>query len=63
LLWGNGDGTFRTSASSYVVGSFPWGIVAGDFNGDGLPDLAVSNTVNVTNNGLSILFNDGKWGP
>jgi hypothetical protein len=63
LIMGNGDGTFQTSAISYVAGSFPWGLALGDFNGDGLTDLAVANPFSVNNNGLSILLNDGKWTP
>jgi hypothetical protein len=31
-----------------------------DFNGDGLPDLAV---VNADTRSVSILLNDGKWTP
>jgi hypothetical protein len=34
--------------------------VVGEFNGDGLPDLAVTN--NGLNN-VTILINDGKWSP
>jgi len=40
---GNGDGTFQPAAS-YLVGTSPDWIAAGDFNGDGKPDLAVSNS-------------------
>ncbi len=39
---GNGDGTFRTSAT-LPTGINPQGVVAADFNGDGSPDLAVAN--------------------
>jgi hypothetical protein len=65
LLFGNGDGTFQTSASSYVAGNAPYGIAVGDFKGDGFPGLAVANSINDVNdkNGLSILINDGKWSP
>jgi hypothetical protein len=60
VLLGNGDGTFQTTSISYVAGG-PWGMAAGDLNGDGLPDLAVANTS--ANSGVTILINDGKWGP
>jgi FG-GAP-like repeat/FG-GAP repeat len=58
VLLGNGDGTFQTTAISYVAG--PDAVVVGDFNGDGLPDLAVCIA---GLNQVSILLNDGKWTP
>ena len=42
ILLGVGDGTFATHVD-YPAGSFPYTIVAGDFNGDGKLDLAVSD--------------------
>jgi hypothetical protein len=42
VLMGNGDGTFRAPIMT-VVGSGLFGLVAGDFNGDGRTDLAVAN--------------------
>jgi hypothetical protein len=42
VLLGNGDGTF-TAAASPTVGDLPQSIAVGDFNGDGIPDLAVVN--------------------
>jgi hypothetical protein len=42
ILLGNGDGTFETHVD-YPAGSFPYTIVAGDFNGDGKLDVAVSD--------------------
>jgi hypothetical protein len=60
LLLGNGDGTFQTSARSYLAGTSPWAVAVGDFNGDGFPDLAVTNGLN---NGVTILFKDGKSAP
>jgi len=38
---GHGDGTFGTGAS-FPAGAFPFYLTAGDFNGDGKTDLAVS---------------------
>ena len=42
ILLGNGDGTFQPHVD-YPAGSFPYTIVAGDFNGDGKLDVAVSD--------------------
>ena len=41
VLLGNGDGTFSTKATIPMAGLFGVGVRAGDFNGDGIPDLAV----------------------
>lgn len=45
FMAGNGDGTFLPQAD-LAVDSIPLSIVAADFNGDSLPDLAVSNSYN-----------------
>jgi hypothetical protein len=56
VLTGNGgiSGTF-TVAGSFPAGSGPNSIVASDFNGDGLLDLAISNT----GAGVSLLLGGG----
>jgi hypothetical protein len=43
VLFGNGDGTFQSPQIISLVGNRPFGIATGDFNGDGTPDLAISN--------------------
>src|SRR6266567_4377118 len=55
VLLGNGDGTFLP-APSLTVGNGPAGVVVGDFNGDGKPDLAVAN---LNDNTLSVLLGNG----
>ena len=42
VLLGNGDGTFQT-ALNFPTGNFPYNEAVGDFNGDGFPDISVSN--------------------
>jgi uncharacterized repeat protein (TIGR01451 family) len=52
---GNGDGTFQNGVA-YAVGDVPYSIVVSDFNGDGVPDIAVAN--NGSGN-VSILLGNG----
>src|SRR5437773_11798326 len=52
ILLGNGDGTFQTHVD-YSAGNSPLAVVAGNFNGDGNPDLAVTN---VGDNTVSIIL-------
>lgn len=55
---GNGDGTF-TLASNSVTHDATW-VVAGDFNGDGKPDLAVSQYGNPGVSGVAVIINNGN---
>jgi fibronectin type 3 domain-containing protein len=55
VLLSNGNGTFA-SAVNYTAGSGAIGVVAGDFNNDGIVDLA---TCNYYGNTVSILFGAG----
>ena len=58
ILLGNGNGTFTQAANSPVtVGEYPISITVGDFNGDGIPDLAVANNGNGT---VTILLGNGN---
>lgn len=58
ILFGNGDGTFGSPVKYQIPApSDPYYLVAADFNGDGVPDLAIAQ-----NNGqalVTILMNDG----
>jgi len=55
-IWlGNGDGTF-TLKSSPATGVLPQSVAIADFNGDGIPDLAVAN---YSDNTLTILLGNG----
>jgi len=56
ILLGNGDGTFTPTPTSPTVGNQPSYMTAGDFNGDGLIDLAVSNMGDGT---VTILMGNG----
>jgi hypothetical protein len=55
VMLGNGDGTF-TLKSSNPTGQHPVAVAVGDFNGDGIPDLAVANAYD---NPLTILLGNG----
>ena len=58
VLLGDGAGGFTASPGSpYAVGTLPFGIATGDFNGDGKLDLAV---VNRTSQNVTVLLGDGS---
>ncbi len=56
ILLGNGDGTFTATPTSPTVGLYPDSIAVGDFNSDGIPDLAVTS---VDQNLVTILLGNG----
>jgi hypothetical protein len=53
----NGDGSFQPK-HDYPAGPGPQSVAVGDFNGDGFPDLAVSNYGSHT---VSVLVNAADW--
>lgn len=55
ILVGNPDGTFQSHVD-YPLGSDPTFAVVGDFNGDGKPDIAVTDAVSNT---ISVLLGNG----
>jgi hypothetical protein len=59
VLLGKGDGTFLP-AVTYDAGIDPTAVAVGDFNGDGIPDLAVANSNYPYPNGtVSVLLGKG----
>ncbi|HEY7312010.1 MAG TPA: VCBS repeat-containing protein, partial [Gemmataceae bacterium] len=56
VLLGNGDSTFQ-APRNFALGSDPTSVAVGDFNGDGRPDFAVSNTASGS---VSAFMNSGN---
>jgi hypothetical protein len=59
VLLGNGDGTFQPHMD-FGVGVTPMSLAIADFNGDGKPDLAVTNANLGLGNTISILTGKGN---
>lgn len=56
VLQGHGDGTF-TSSEIYYSGQAVMSAVVADFNGDGMPDIALLNSVGFSTDFLTVMFN------
>ena len=60
MFQGNGDGTFTaSSAAPSPTGVYPLVMAAGDFNGDGIPDLVITSGNTAANSTLTILLGKG----
>ena len=68
VLWGDGTGDFSEGDDFQAVfGAYdpgPWGLASADFNGDALPDLAVTlggqyTGTGASNHKVNVLWNDG----
>jgi hypothetical protein len=57
VFLGNGNGTFA-KAGDFLAGSSPQGIAVGEFDGDSIPDLVVTN--NTSPGTLTILLGNGN---
>ncbi len=65
VLLGNGSGGFTAASGSPFgtgAGSQPFSVAAGDFNGDGNPDLAIANSGANGGNSVTVLLGNGSGG-
>ncbi len=53
---GNGDGTFQQGIQYNPTGQINWALAAGDFNGDGLPDLVFASSRQSTPTQVGVMF-------
>jgi hypothetical protein len=62
VLLGNGDGTFRPNVD-YTIGAVATSVAIGDLNGDGYPDLVVSDFASGSRGVVAVLlgYGDGTF--
>ena len=60
VFYGAGNGTFSAAVNT-TLDTAPFALTAGDFNGDGAPDVATANYFGTGN--VSVLINDLSWPP
>jgi hypothetical protein len=58
VLLGNGNGTFQSDATYQTAASNATSVAVGDFNRDGIPDLAVADS-NDSNGSVSVFLGSG----
>jgi FG-GAP-like repeat len=64
VLLGNGDGTFQTPQTFSDPGiPHPYFVAVGDFNGDGKPDLVISNELDAPTVSVLLGKGDGTFQP
>ena len=60
VLLGNGSGGFTAAPGNpFAVGTWPWSVAVGDFNGDGVLDLATANS---NGDNVTVLLGNGSGG-
>lgn len=62
VRFGVGDGTYGTLASYSTGGAYSKGVAAGDINGDGYPDIVVTNTGSAGDGTTATVIFNNKFG-
>lgn len=59
VLLGDGRGSFQPAVTTAVLNGTGLSVVAGDFNGDGLPDVALTSSTNGVNPAVEVMLGKG----